>query len=463
MPLNIIIKKIGGSTTWHDTYALSFLLIVFLILNCITPPLQSPDEFDHIKRAYALGEGTILFKPLGNQSSGTEIDDGLLQYIALYDPIGLDPDKKVTATDIRKANELQWQNTKTFSATVATAYYFPLIYAPQALALHVSRAIGLSINQSYYLTRLTASLVVLLILAYAFSLSTPSPVTLALLAIPMTTYQLSSTSLDGIATALSVLLISIFLKLMRESPGNSSRLFWLSVVIFWLLASSRLQLLPLYLLFVILFARDKNKLHLLGSFVAVILVLAWIGIASSHTVDHRVPSSISSSQVALAYLSDPGSLVQVIWSTLNDAATLRGWFSSFLGMLGWLTAPFPGRTYIYLLAALLVIGALSFSFEHIKRHRNLNLLFFFITGCSVFLILFAMLTTWTPYPSPVIIGVQGRYFLIPALVLSYGLFPPISKLSNQKFAATIVCLAGFGVYCLCITIKLLLVRYYISP
>ena len=131
-------------------------------------------------------------------------------------------------------------------------------------------------------------------------------------------------------------------------------------------------------------------------------------------------------------------------------------------MLGWLTAPFPGRTYVYLFTAILVIVALSFSFEHLKSHWYLNLLFVFITACSVFLILFAMLTTWTPYPSRVIIGVQGRYFLIPAILLSYGLFPSISKLSNQKLVPTIICLAGFGVYCLCITIKLLLVRYYIA-
>lgn len=249
------------------------------------------------------------------------------------------------------------------------------------MALRVSRAISLSINHSYYLTRLTASLVVLLILGYAFSLTTPSPVTLALIAIPMSTYQLSSTSLDGIATALSVLLISIFLKLMREPPGNN-KLFWFAVIIFWLLASSRLQLLPLFLLFVVLFARDKNKLHLFGSFIALGLVLVWIAIASAHTVDHRVPSSISSGQIALAYVSDPGSLIQVIWSTLTDSTTLRGWFSSFLGMLGWLTAPFPGRTYVYLFTAILVIVALSFSFEHFKSHWDLNLLFVFITGCS---------------------------------------------------------------------------------
>jgi uncharacterized membrane protein len=161
-------------------------------------------------------------------------------------------------------------------------------------------------------------------------------------------------------------------------------------------------------------------------------------------------------------LQDPYGLAQVILSTLTDVTTLRGYFSSFLGILGWLTAVFPGRTYIYLFATLLLISALPFSFQHFKRHFRLNALFFFIAGCSIFLILFAMLTTWTPYPSSLIIGVQGRYFLIPAILLSYGLFPPISSLSNRKTAVVMSCLAGLGLYSLFVTVNLLLWRYYIS-
>ena len=448
--------------TWRNHYAISTLLVVFLVLICLTPPLQSPDEFDHVKRAYALGDGTIFFKSQGGQSSGAMIDDGLLDYIALHNSLGGNASQKVTAGALSQAQGLRWKGTKTFSATPATAFYFPLIYAPQALALHSSKLLGLSINQSYYMTRLVASITVLLILATAFTLTAPSPVTLALLAMPMSIYQLSSTSLDGVATALTILLISIFLKIWRDPLGASNRLFWCALVTFALLASSRLQLLPFFLFFLVLFARDRNKLHLVASFATLALVCLWVIVAGKYTIDHRVPSSISSSQVALSYLRDPSALAQVMWSTLTDEPTLRGYFTSFFGMLGWLTAAFPGKTYIYLLGAMSLICAASLSLKHIKFNLRIISLFLLLVGLTIFLIMFAMLTTWTPYPSITIIGIQGRYFLIPALLLSYGFFPPISTLSNKRLLSVLVLLAGFTLYSLCITINLLLTRYYIS-
>ena len=460
--LYLIINRLIVNTTWRSAHALSLLFVVCMVFVCITPPLQSPDEFDHIKRAYSLGEGTIFFRPLGNQSSGAMIDNGLNRYLGLHERLGNDPAHKVTATELKQASELQWEGAKTFSATPATAFYFPLIYAPQATALHLGKMLGLSINQSYYLTRIVASLTVLAILATAFSLTPPTPVTLALLAMPMTVYQLSSTSLDGIATALSVLLISIFLKLLRDPVDRNEGLFWLALAAFALLASSRLQLLPFFLLFLVLFARDRNTLHLIAAFTALGLVCTWVVIAGKYTVDHRVPSSISSSQVALFYIQNPLALARVLWSTLTDNATLRGYFSSFLGMLGWLTATFPGRTYIYLALVILAISGLSVSIKHLALNWRLNALFLLIAAVSVFLIFFAMLTTWTPFPSPRVIGVQGRYFLIPAILLSYVLFPAIITLTKKRLLLILMLLSGFTLYSLWITINLLLSRYYIS-
>jgi uncharacterized membrane protein len=449
-----------NTAVWRTGHAIAFLLIIFVVLISITPPMQSPDEFDHIKRAYVLGEGTIFFKPQGNQSSGAMIDDGLLKYIAFHDPLGLNPNQKVTTNNISAAGELRWEGTKTFSATPATAFYFPLIYAPQTFALKVGKWLDLSIHRSYYLTRFVASLTVLLILSAAFTLTSPSPVALALLAMPMSVYQLSSTSLDGIATALSLLFISIFLKLLRDPLGGNRGLFWVALASFGLLASSRLQLLPFFLAFLVLFARDKNKVHLISSCAVLCLVCVWVLIAGKYTVDHRVPSDIGSSEVALFYIRHPLSLFHAIWSTLTDRATLLGYFSSFFGILGWLTAAFQGKAYIYLLIGILAISLVSVSYKHIKLHWPVSILFILMASMSVFLIMFAMLTTWTPYPSTTIIGVQGRYFLIPALVLSYGLFPSISSLSQKRLLPVMVLLSGFTLYSLYITINLLLTRYY---
>ena len=455
-----IIKTMLDTAVWRSGQAIAFFFIIFVVLICITPPLQSPDEFDHIKRAYALGEGTIFFKPQNNQSSGAMIDDGLLKYIAFHDPIGLNPDQKVTTKHLAAAGELHWEGTKTFSATPATAFYFPLIYTPQTFALKVGKWLGLSIHRSYYLTRFVASITVLLILSAAFVLTSPSPVALALLAMPMSIFQLSSTSLDGIATALSVLFISIFLKILRDPLGSNRKLFWVALASFGLLASSRLQLLPFFLVFLVLFARDKNKAQLIASFAVLFLVCIWVLVAGKYTVDHRVPSDIGSSEVALFYIRHPLSLFHVIWSTLTDRVTLLGYFSSFFGILGWLNAAFQGKAYIYLLIGMLTISVASLSFKYIKLNWTVSILFILMASLSIFLIMFAMLTTWTPYPSTTIIGVQGRYFLIPALALSYGLFPSISSLSQKRLLPVLVLLSGFTLYSLYITISLLLTRYY---
>jgi uncharacterized membrane protein len=462
MPLYLITKTMYSNMASRSVHMLSLFLVIFLVLISITPPLQSPDEYDHVKRAYALGEGTVFFKPLGNQSSGAMIDDGLIKYINLYEPLGLDPERKVNAKDSEIARELRWEGTKSFSATPATAFYFPLIYAPQAFALKLGKLIGLSINQSYYLTRFVTSATALVIIGIAFAITAPSPVALALLAMPMSVYQFSSTSLDGIATALSVLVISIFLKLFRDPPNTNKKLFWLALASFGLLASSRLQLLPLFLLFFVLFIRDKNKVQFTGALIALGLVCTWILVAGKYTIDHRVPSAISSGQVALAYVQNPLSLFQVIWNTLTDEPTLRGYFSSFLGMLGWLTAPFPGRTYIYLAIAMLAVCSASLSVKYIKANWQVIVLFLLIALVSVFLILFAMLTTWTPYPSDKIIGVQGRYFLIPVILMSYALFPPITQLTHRRSLSAHVLVLGFALYSLFMTINLLLSRYYIA-
>jgi uncharacterized membrane protein len=214
--------------------------------------------------------------------------------------------------------------------------------------------------------------------------------------------------------------------------------------------------------FLVLFARDKNYVRLIASFAVLCLVCAWVLIAGKYTVDHRVPSTIGSSEVALFYIRHPISLFQVIWSTLTDRATLLGYFSSFFGILGWLNAAFQGKAYIYLLISILAISVASLSFKNIKLNWPVSVLFILIASISIFLIMFAMLTTWTPYPSDTIIGVQGRYFLIPALVLSYGLFPSISTLSQKRLLPVLVLLSGFALYSLYITINLLLTRYYIQ-
>jgi hypothetical protein len=95
----------------------------------------------------------------------------------------------------------------------------------------------------------------------------------------------------------------------------------------------------------------------------------------------------------------------------------------------------------------------------------------------------ALLIQWTPHPATVILGVQGRYFFVPALLIFVAFTRPFVRLlthstaeqsSLQKMSQTtlvqswtqkmslavLILLSGTALYC---TSHLLLGRYYLMP
>src|SRR5690606_268004 len=117
-----------------------------------------------------------------------------------------------TAERVRALSALEWASDDIFVEIPATGYYFPLIYAPQALGLAIGEMAGLSVQQSYYLARYLAFSFSLLLIAAAFLLCPPNPLAVAILILPMSLFQLISTSMDGVAAALAVICISLFIK-----------------------------------------------------------------------------------------------------------------------------------------------------------------------------------------------------------------------------------------------------------
>ena len=191
-------------------------------------------------------------------------------------------------------------------------------------------------------------------------------------------------------------------------------------------------------------------------------MVSWIVIASKTTVDTRIPSEISSGSIASWYLHHPTELIRVIWATLSDRLTLLGYFSSFFGILGWLTAAFKGKEYIVLLTLCSTTALVTFPIQRLKTYWWRTPLLVSCVVPMIGLIFFAMLTTWTPHPAKIIIGVQGRYFLIPAIVLAYGVFCDQPLLKNTQHRLGCVFLSLLGLYSFINTTHLLLDRYYVS-
>ena len=94
----------------HPARVLPLILSVWifvsgLLVGAVTPPFQSPDEFEHITRAYLLTRGDVVLSAPTGQSSGGLIDSGLARYMDVYSQIPFRPDRKVTVEQTHDAKK----------------------------------------------------------------------------------------------------------------------------------------------------------------------------------------------------------------------------------------------------------------------------------------------------------------------------------------------------------------------
>ncbi|WP_169070692.1 hypothetical protein [Candidatus Accumulibacter contiguus] len=104
-----------------------------------------------------------------------------------------------------------------------------------------------------------------------------------------------------------------------------------------------------------------------------------------------------------------------------------------------------------------LVAIFSTSFRRIEAEWLVSLLLVICAFCSILLIFLALLVTWNAHPASVINGVQGRYFIVPALLIAYSL----DCGSGGESPVGPALLAAFSLFSLFNTGNLLLDRYYL--
>jgi uncharacterized membrane protein len=452
-----------SASTNVSLWMILLILVVGSFFSALIPPFQSPDEPAHVMRAYLLSKGSIILDaPAGNNSGGM-IDSGLVSYFDVYEILKFKPDRKLSADEIDSAKFIKWTGIKEYRS-VPAASYFPIIYMPQAVGVTIGEILGLTIDTSYLIARSMALLSISLILFAAFKIYPVNPLTIALLILPMSVFQFSSASLDGVSTALAIFSVATFLRLAVEKNNASPWLFYVHTLSIVLVATCRPHLLPLLMLvWVAAFYLPKKKYLYIAAF-ALLFVLAWIVIASKTTVDlgagYRVGASTSS--VALFYITNPLAFFHVLIATLSNNDFVRFYGASFLGILGWLDTRFSEDAYKFLFLCTILIGLLSVSVKNLKTEWFPRLVLLVSALTSILLIFFALLITWNHHPARVIEGVQGRYFLVPAIMVAYAISGGLNLSDGvfRKIALLLVILLGaFTIFSMP---RLLIERYYLG-
>ena len=442
--------------------------------------MQSPDETSHVARAYLVAQGqwrlyaapehvippadaqvaTFVRRAGGQADAGGLVDAGLLRFMATNMNLALDAKLRLSATEQMRLARLHWSTEKVHFSIPRTGYYLPLVYTPQAAGLAIGMALDWSVEHSYQLARSITLLVCFVLLALACRLAPLSPLSLATLLLPMSLFQLLSPTLDGLTMSLGFLTVSLFLRktALRGSNSWASSAFMGACV--FALVSSRTHLLPLLLLpFFVAWRQRSARDFYLASIVAA-SALAWVLFALHSTTDTLVVRSQSSSQLLAHYAMHPQDYFSIVWSTLSNPRVTNFYQQSFIGILGWLDTPLPLISYPLLWLGLGSCALVSVALPAGAADWSARCLLLLTAMASIGLIFLSQLVTWTAHPATVIEGVQGRYFVVPMVLLGFvlsGLAKGQTRLQGRLAA---LALSGFALCSLTALSMTLLSRYH---
>ena len=424
--------QVGGKTSsaaatpaeefWYSSHSAVaftvFLLFLVQTISFLIPPFQSPDEPAHLMRAYLMSKGEV-FLGSKNGTTGGNIDTGFLNYINSFNE--LQYNNKVTNSTVRMSGKIEWSGKRQFSELPNTAFYFPLPYLPQAIAFAIGEKSGLTVRESYYLARLFSLLATLGLILAALLLYPVPIIVLAVFVTPMTLFQLGSASLDSVTFGLSALTGALFMRGANAKFSFSTNMHLAFIVCLFSLAASRIALFALTPLPVVLYTTRKSRSYLIASSVVICLSSAWT-IYALETVKGVLPRELTTIEIIQYYLFRPASFVHVFINTITNGSVLEGYWRMFVGVLGGLDTPLGSEIYVgfgFLFAALVI---LSLGRKPASVLMNGSIALACGALCSLLLMFFAFLVTYTPHPAKMIEGIQGRYFIPIFILLAYSIF-----------------------------------------
>jgi len=450
----------GKSARTTQRWLVVLFVLVCIIFAKVIPPMQSPDEFDHVKRAYLLGKGVLMLEASESHGSGGHVDTGLLSYFGSYGMLPYQPARKLSQEEAYTANSIKWSGITEFSAAPGTGYYLPLIYVPQAIGLAIGQVADLTIAGSYSLARILNIVCGALLLLAAFRLYPTNPWVLALLVLPMSLFQFASATIDGLSLSLTIFAVSAFLRIARDRTQTPMWLLYVLALSLIALISSRVHMLPMVALLFAAGFYSKRRLAFVIFALSLVVIGAWLYLAMSTTLDKRVTVGAGAGEVIGFYLQHPIQFLRVVHATLADPNLMRFYWHSFVGVLGWLDTSFTIQTYGLIGALIIATAVLSISWKSLRTEWVARTLLLACAAGAVLLTFIALLVTWNKHPAHQILGVQGRYFALPMVLIAYALAAGTGTFQGvvRKIAAVSLLLLAY--VSITATLSLLLTRYY---
>ena len=397
--------------------AVLLLAVLCLAYTAVFPPRSVPDENTHYYSAYRLSN-YFLLKFDQAKTDALLIRESDLAFM-----------EQQNTPDVHRASYYNVKNNfRLFDSSPTTAFdapdafaNAPAGYVVSGIALALGRLVHLGSAPLFYFGRLTNAALFIFLTVWAMK-KTPygKMMLLTVAALPMTMHEAASFSYDCTALGLTFLFIATLLRL-KECPGKAKiGEFILLTVTGMLLAPTKLVYTPLLFLIFLLPARvfglTKKKAFFAkaGMVLAGVLALVLVqmgNLADTTQASHTLDYADGAPGYTLGWLlANPKTGAYVFLNTFLEQGSyfIETMFGSYFGWFQihvplWTVLPFE---FLFLLSC----------FRRSNEPEQ-DLLFgeklwtALLLAGSVFLTLLSMFLFWTPLNNPIILGVQGRYFL----------------------------------------------------
>ncbi len=401
----------------------SFLLVVvftgLIISAFFTPPFEKPDEKLHFLRAFSLSKGTIICAT-HDEKTINMIPKKVYQYVYQL------PND---FTDAPQVNEIK-------------SCVLPfLFYIFSGMGILFSNIINLNTISLFYVGRFFNVIASFLLILWSIKVLPRKLrfISLYTFALPMSIYMISSYSKDALHIVLGLFVFNYFLSFWLL-PKIEKKHFIIFCLFLFLFILSR----PQYVFFIgLLFALPTQNLPKISLFtkkqvkfvkVYIFITLGFFLFSSLwFLIDHKIYLSPDNKNTALVFadlinpelqidhiLRNPFLFFRSIFNSLSHFGVF--YTKSLIGIFGSLDEPLPNFTYfVYIISGLFMpfFIAKNKKLQKISNRKLPMLIIFTVVVLTVISIFLAMFLYSSPVKSPLILGVQGRYFiaLVPWVIL----------------------------------------------
>ncbi len=438
----------------HGIAALYALLatLALLLLAPNMPPFQNADEPAHFLRADMISHGGFMAMRLPDGTVGGRVDAGATRAWGSFASLVFHPERKAT-----RSMQISPPWGALAPATFQnTAIYPPFFYFPAALGIFLARNLGLSVLHGMLAARLATGLAAISIGAASIALARGAALWLfAILTIPMSMALTAALSQDAPMLACTALGVALCVRLLSGPPGHTAWWFAGACAALALAAMAR----PPYaaFAFVILALPVRPAWRWMGFAAIVICTLLWEA-ANLHVL--AMPQFSQGSpdpyRQMLWLLHHPARLDPLLWKTWRVFHHVL--FQGFIGYPGWQDMDLPDSfrklaLLILAVAAFVVLAGTSGKPSFAMLLAIAMTMLGTLAGIAAIQYL-----TWNLVGADMIDGIQGRYFLPPALLLGCALVRPVSALHRAAWLVWPVLL--FPVLSIAVLMHALIMRYY---